>query len=118
MTFFIKFLFVKSLYYLCGRIPVFKFELKLQGQNNKNIMPVLTVNNKPLPEFDRWDAQRLLNRKNSSDGGSGVYMYNLAGMLRNGKYNRIHRRQMSPPSLTMQSSYATSPHASCRPGMS
>ncbi len=70
-------------------VPVFKFELKLKGQNNKNIMPVLTVNNKPLPEFDRWDAQRLLNRKNSSDGGSGVYMYNLAGMLRNGKYNRI-----------------------------
>ena len=70
-------------------VPVFSFELKINGKDNKDIMPVLQVNNRPYTERDKWDAPRLMNRKNSSDGGNGLYTYNVSGLLRAGKYNRF-----------------------------
>ena len=70
-------------------VPVFSFELKINGKDNKAVMPVLQVNNRPYTELDKWDAPRLMNRKNSKDGGNGLYVYNVSGLLRPGKYNRF-----------------------------
>ena len=70
-------------------VPVFSFELKITGKDNKDIRPILQVNNRTYTELDKWDAPRLMNRKNSKDGGNGLYTYNVSGLLRPGKYNRF-----------------------------
>ena len=63
-----------------GYQPILSFDFALE-KDSPQVMPVLEVDGKVMPEHDHRHLPRLLNAKNPSDGGSKRYMYNLKKIL-------------------------------------
>ena len=59
-----------------GYVPVLSFDFVMKN-NVSTVQPELSVNNKKLGRLDNRHLPRLLNCRNSADGGSKNYMFSL-----------------------------------------
>ncbi len=71
-----------------GYVPVLSFDFVMKN-NAAAVQPVLAVNNKPLARLDHRHLPRLLNCRNTSDGGSKNYMYSLKKLFAAGTNTKI-----------------------------
>lgn len=63
-----------------GYVPVLSFDFVMKN-NVATVQPALVVNNKKLDRLDNRHLPRLLNARNSADGGSKNYMFSLKKVI-------------------------------------